>query len=79
MEKRDNLLPQHRRLGHSLLARTQGAHDKLRRAASTYCWIRSAMRAGRPDDLTTVKGTSGRWRVTNAAAFATACCPSGAM
>jgi hypothetical protein len=31
MEKRDNLLPQHRQLSHRLLARTQGAHDKLRR------------------------------------------------
>ena len=30
MEERYNLLPHHRQLCHSLLARTQGAHDKLR-------------------------------------------------
>src|SRR5436190_21287481 len=47
--------------------------------ASTYCWILSAMCAVVPTALTAVKGTSGRGRVTNAAAFATACCPSGAM
>jgi len=47
--------------------------------ASTYWWIRSAMCSVVPTALTAVKGTSGRGRVTNAAAFATAFCPSGEM
>src|SRR5262249_40990200 len=47
--------------------------------ASTYCWIRSAMCSVVPTALTAVKGTSGRWRVTNEAACETAFCPSGEM
>src|SRR5262249_60292039 len=40
--------------------------------ASTYCWIRSAMCAVVPTALTAVKGTSGRWRVTEGGGFGAA-------